>query len=138
MSRAGGSFSGVLNGGNGHIPGEGQADYYEFQVGSGVADITANVRLTNDLGDVVGAYLVSPDGRALGESSSLFGFDPQPALSTYVVAPEPGTWTLALDLAWPTIGDEVSQPFTGDISFNTTQASAPTLPDSPDVLLAPG
>jgi len=135
-----GNFSGVLTGGNGRPNGEGQVNYYEFNVGSSVHDITANVSLTNDAGDAVGAYLVSPDGDTLGYGqNSLTGLDGSATtLTAYTLNPVPGTWTLIVDFAEPIVGDEVSQQFTGNIQFNAVSASASGLPDSLGTDLAAG
>jgi hypothetical protein len=120
----GGNFSGVLTGGNGRPPGQGQVDYYQFNVGPGHSSITANVSLTNDAGDPVGAYLVNPDGVAVG-----FGEDDNgSSLSAYTLNPVAGNWTLIVDFAEPVIGDEISQPFTGNISLDGIHVSAAGLP----------
>jgi len=138
----GGAFSGVLTGGNGRPSGgpngTGQVAFYEFHVGSGVHDVTANVSLTNDTGDVVGSYLVAPGGDALGfGQNSLNGTNSQ-SLTAYTLNPVPGNWTLVVDFAAPVVGDEVSQPFTGNIKFNNVSASASGLPDSASTKLAAG
>ena len=133
-----GSFSGVLTGGNGRSPGEGQEDDYEFNVGNSVTSITANLSLTNDPADAVGAYLVSPDGDTLGYGQNSLNGVPSTTLTAYSLNPVPGTWTLVVDFAEPVVGDELSQPFTGTIQFNAVSAWARGLPNSARYKLAAG
>jgi hypothetical protein len=134
----GGTFNGVLTGGNGRAPGEGQADYYQFNVGAGVRDITASVSLTNDVADPVGAYLVSPDGNSLGYGQNSVNGTNTLSLTAYTLHPVAGTWTLVVDFAEPVPGDELSQPFTGDIRFNNVSVSAAGVPDSASTHLTAG
>jgi len=135
---SGGRFSGVLTGGNGRDPGQGQTNFYEFNVPSGVSDITANVALANDASDPVGTYLVSPDGDTLGYGQNSVGGTSGLALTAYTLHPVAGTWTLVVDFAEPVKGNELSERFSGDIAFNQTRASAVGLPDSASTTLAAG
>jgi len=136
---SGGAFSGTLTGGNGRAPGQGQDEFYEFHVGSGVKNITANVTLSNDASDPIGAYLISPDGDTFGYAQNT---DPSgnPTLSAtaYTLNPVPGTWTFEIAFTEPTAGNEISEPYTGNIKFNNVSASAPGLPDSLSTKLAAG
>jgi hypothetical protein len=145
----GGAFRGRLTGGNGRPNGEGQVEYYEFAVRSGVRNVTANVSLANDPADPVGAYLISPDGDALGygqnsvptgvnPSTGVIRFRAEKSLTAYALNPVPGTWTLIVDFAEPVVGNEVSQPYTGNIRFNQARASATGLPNSATTKLTAG
>jgi len=137
---AGGTFSGVLTGGNGRTPGPGQEQFYQFNVPSGIRDITANVSLTNDAANPVGTYLISPDGDTLGYGQNLNPITGVPGLSAtaYTLNPVPGVWTLIVDFAEPVVGNEISQPFSGNIRFNQVRASASGLPNSTRIHLAAG
>jgi hypothetical protein len=135
---AGGTFSGTLTSGDGRVPGEGQTQYYEFNVGSGVRDITASVRFANDPLDPVNEYLISPDGDTLGYATNSIGEIYENALTAWTLNPVPGTWTLIVEFAEPVVGNEISQPYVGSIGFNQVRARATGLPDSPDVTLTSG
>ena len=134
----GGVFSGVLTGGNGRVDGEGQVAYYEFNVPPGQTSITSNVSLTNDIGDPVGMYLVNPDGVAVGFAQNSVNGVNTPSATAYTLNPVPGTWTLIVDFAEPVVGNEISQPFTGNIKLNGISASAAGLPNSASMKLAAG
>jgi hypothetical protein len=132
----GGTFSGVLTGGNGRGS-YGQQQYYQFEVPRGVRNITANVSLKNDLINPVGAYLISPDGDTLGYGQNSLNGNPT-SLTAYTLDPVPGKWTLIVDFAEPTVGNEISEPFFGNIQFNRVSASAAGLPNSASTKLAAG
>jgi subtilisin family serine protease len=134
----GGAFSGTLTGGNGRAPGEGQVQYYEFNVGSGVRDITANLHFLNDAADPASEWLISPDGDTLGYAQNSLNGTNLTSLSAYTLDPVPGTWTLLVDFAEPVVGNELSQPYSGNVVFNSASAKATGLPDSAGTTLAAG
>jgi hypothetical protein len=134
----GGAFHGTLTGGNGRPPGEGQVEYYVFHVGRGVHNITANVSLANDAGNPVGAYLISPDDNALGFGQNNTNGHQTLSLTAYTLNPRPGTWTLIVAFTAPVVGNEVSQPFRGNVRFNNVKVSAPGLPHKLSTKLAAG
>jgi hypothetical protein len=114
----GGTFSGNLTGGNGRPNGEGQQQYYEFDVPSGVNDIRADVSFANDPSDPAGEYLVSPDGDTIGYGQNSLEGNGGASLSAYAVNPAAGRWTLIVDFAGAEKGNEISQPYHGDVRFN--------------------
>jgi Subtilase family/Peptidase inhibitor I9 len=140
-----GHFSGIMTGGNGRDPGEGQEEYYEFNVPGGVRDITANVALKNDPTDPVGLYLISPDGDTLGYGQNTVNGAPlalngTPELSATAntLHPRPGTWTLIVQFPEAPVGNELSDPYAGEIEFNAVRVAASGVPDRDHARLAAG
>ena len=144
-----GKFSGVLTGGNGRSPGEGQVATYSIVVPNHNAvmlrDLDVDVSLANDPANQVSAYLVSPGGETMGYGSSYLttgftgdgvpGETPQHTLSVFTSNPIPGDWTLIIDFTSPVPGNELADPFTGRVTLNSLAFSRGALPDSPSVTL---
>jgi hypothetical protein len=143
----GGTFSGVLTGGNGRGSAESPTNTYTFSVPAGEKDMDISVALANDPCDELIAYLVDPEGQTVGYSSN---FTIKPSATScpiefgagqatqyaqiYHVAPEAGQWSLILNWANPVSGNELQEPFTGSIQFNQVSVSS-NLPDSASVTL---
>jgi hypothetical protein len=125
----GGKFNGVLTGGNGRGSG-GQLDYFEFNVPPGHQAITANVSLSSDAGDTLAAYLINPDGVAVGFGANNATGANTLALTANAINPVAGTWTLIVQAADPIVGDELSQPFNGNVMLDDVHATAEGLPNT--------
>jgi hypothetical protein len=124
----GGAFSGNLTGGNGRPNGEGQEQFYGFDVAANVKDIRADVSFPNDPSDPAGEYLVSPDGDTVGYGQNSVEGNNGTALSAYAVDPTPGRWTLIVDFAGAEQGNEISQPYHGDVAFNASGVTGVGIP----------
>ncbi|HEX4224193.1 MAG TPA: hypothetical protein VHZ97_17625, partial [Pseudonocardiaceae bacterium] len=150
VSAAGsGAFTGTLTGGNGRQSDLGQENFYQIDVPAGKRDLDANVALTNDVGDSVVAFLIDPQGNvvATGNNALTTAYDPAARNATqhnvlqtdlYARNPRPGRWTLAINFVGAIVGDELSQPFTGNLTFNKVDVKAAGLPDSPATTLPAG
>jgi hypothetical protein len=118
----GGSFSGVLTGGNGRGT-VAQANYYSLRVPKGAKNVHVDVKLANDPNDAVTAYLIDPSGQNLGYSTNITLNSARnaaiatKAVDVYHADPAPGTWTLALQFDNAVSGSELTEPFKGTIGF---------------------
>ncbi|HVN44043.1 MAG TPA: S8 family serine peptidase [Steroidobacteraceae bacterium] len=136
----GGTFSGVLTGGNGRPPGEGQENFYQFDVSPNQRSLMVNVMLSNTPTNLIGVYLVNPDGVAVGYGQNTDSATGTPGLAAaaYALNPVPGRWTLILDFPEPITGNEISERFTGNVRLNATWAEAQGLPNNPFIHVPAG
>jgi hypothetical protein len=144
-----GRFNGTLVGGNGRQSNAGQENFYEFNVPAGTRNIRASVGITEDAGDNVVTYLIDPEGNAVASSTNrlttAFNFDTgalnQSALTetdVYTNAPQAGRWRLLVNFAGAVQGDILSQPFSGQVSFDKVNVTAKGLPNSTGTTLKAG
>ena len=147
-----GTFSGMLTGGNGRSPGDGQAAAYSIVLPKNLPMLARNISidltLANDPANQVSAYLIAPGGETMGYGSTYLttGFNaagvpvesPQRKLSLSTSMPITGTWTLLIDFTSPVPGNELADPFTGQVRLNAAVVNRGGLPDSPSVTLKQG
>ena len=145
-------FNGVLTGGNGTSPGAGQVAAYSVSVPAHlpvpVRDIDVDVVLANDPANQVSGYLIAPGGETMGYGTNYLttGFtasgvpveSPRRQLSVYASNPIAGVWTLVLDFTAPVPGNELSDPFSGQVRLNAVAVGRGGLPGSPAVTLRRG
>jgi len=125
----GGTFSGLLTGGNGRSGAQAATNSYVFNVPRNRNDLDVSVALANDPNDLFIAELVNPSGQTVGYSSNVTtdsGFNPTSGLpaNLYAVNPVGGQWSLIVDWLNPVSGLELSEPFSGTIQFNQVNVTS--------------
>ncbi len=127
--RNGGTFTGLLTGGNGRAGAPATTNTYQFNVPWGLSDLDVGVALANDPDDEFIAQLVDPNGQTVGYSTNVTQYPPgngiySSAAQLYKVNPIPGEWSVVVDWLNPVSGLELSEPFTGTIAFNGVSVSS--------------
>jgi hypothetical protein len=132
IGATGGSFSGLLTGGNGR-GNPAQMNTYVFDVPRGKHDLDVSATIA-DTKDAVVAFLQDPHGNTVASSSNttLDNTGSKPlgtrTVTVYKDNPEAGRWTFVLDWPPPAVSArafaEVSEPFTGTVQFNRVKASS--------------
>jgi hypothetical protein len=132
LGTKGGSFSGLLSGGNGR-GNPAQMNTYAFNVPSGKHDLDVSATLA-DTKDAVVAYLQDPEGETVASSSNVTlnssGLKVQRThtVAVYKDNPQAGRWTFVLDWPPPVVSAkafaELSEPFAGKVQFNQVKASS--------------
>ncbi len=142
----GGTFQGVLTGGNGRDGSDAQTNTYFFNVHGAKTDLDASVALRSDPAEALVGYLVDPSGQTVGYSSNYTVVPKSTShlvpgstryLQTFAVSPQAGEWELVLEWENPVTGNELTEPFSGAIRFNQVQAFS-LLPDSSSTVLVRG
>ncbi len=120
----GGTFSGVLTGGNGRPATQAATNTYDFNVPSDEADLDVSLTLSSDPDDTFIAELIDPNGQTVGYSTNAAAVDAygiptgNPSVTLYKADPVAGRWDLVVDWLNPVTGLELKEPFTGTIQFD--------------------
>jgi hypothetical protein len=131
----GGTFSGVLTGGNARA-GAGNAQTYDFDVPYGIKDMSLVVPVS-DNGYLLAGFLIDPHGMQLSVGVNLDPFGaPQYALQHFRYNPEPGRWRFILVQTFVSSGNQTDLPFTARIGFNRAEVVATGLPNSASTKLS--
>jgi hypothetical protein len=137
IGSGGGSFSGMLTGGNGRAGG-GPTQTFAFDVPPGAKNMSLALNVA-DSGYALEGLLVDPNGMQLSVQPNV---DPASGASTFALQhfrydPQPGRWRFVLLQNFISSGNQTSLPFSARISFfGTSQVAAGSIPNSPGVRIS--
>jgi len=139
LNRNGGTFTGTLTGGNGRggIPNPGT--WYDFDIKHGTKALSVGFTVNGDTSQQIYGFLIDPNGEPVSEKTNLRADGSLAgSLQFSTINPQPGRWRVAVAVFGPMSGSSLETPFTGKISLNPANVSAPGVPNSPSAHLKAG
>ena len=139
----GGTFAGVLTGGNGRagIPNPSQS--YEFDVPGGQPDLAVSLSIRGNPEQAIYGFLIDPNGEAVSELTNQ-SFDSAGKVSYARSlqfdhrAPQAGRWRFVFAVFGPIAGTSTSTPFSGTVGYGLADVTATGVPNDPAVSLPLG
>jgi len=142
-TRNGGAYSGVITGGNARGVSPAQTFSYAFDVPAGKRDLDVSLTLSKDPNNFVDVVLIDPNG-LLADVGSNQTFDAQGNISSglnvqlFDAHPIAGRWHLVVVVQNPVSGAEISQRYSGRVTFDRLRTRATGLPHSTGTVLKAG
>ncbi len=128
-----GTFAGTISGGNARSYAPAQTFSYAFDVPRGQRDLDVSVTLADDPGDLLEGILVAPNGEtpSISTNGSPLGAGTSGlSMQNTVADPQAGRWRYVVVVENPVSGKELTEAFTGQVSFNRFTAVLAGLPTS--------
>jgi hypothetical protein len=150
MTSSGGSFSGAFTadavqsavGGGGSATGtagSGQELTYQFYVPAGEPSLNVGIQLKNDAYVLMGSIIPPNSEQTLDQQTSANdSLKPGQTMQFFRHTPAAGLWTVSLITTAAVDGKQISEPFTGSISFTGPTVTSSGLPDSASTVLTAG
>lgn len=148
---SGGTFTGVLGGGNGRAGSPAQTSTYSFTVPAGQSSLDVSLALERNITaspygvfDIVLANLIDPNGALMTSDTNSYtnpkgALQVSKAVQADVADPMAGNWTLVVQFENPVDGNALSTPFYGKIAYGSYGPShRGNLPDSTSTGLVGG
>jgi Subtilase family/Peptidase inhibitor I9 len=142
LNSGGGTFSGILSGGNGRPIFGGQVLSFQFDVPANRKSLNLALSLRDPNYNLTG-LLVDPNGEALNiqSTSPITGGGSVAftnAMQFFQRTPQKGRWSAIFALNAPVTGQNLTEPFTGTIDFGPAAVQATGLPNSARTTLTRG
>jgi subtilisin family serine protease len=137
LSSTGGTFAGTLTGGAANFN-AGQAFTYQFKVTGNKPSLNLGVRLP-DPDYILEGFLVDPNGQPQdAQTTANDALAPGATMQFFQGSPANGVWTFVLLAVGFNNGAHLSEPFTGNVSFDAPSVSSSGIPNSPSISLPAG
>lgn len=143
-SRGSGTYTGVVTGGNARAVTPGETFSYAFDVPANKANLSVSLSFAHNPNSVVDLVLIDPNNElsdvvtneTLTHDQSAFTLTQN--IQSFTAAPIPGRWQLVVVVQNPVSGADISQQFSGVVSFAGVTVGRNGLPNASNAYVKSG
>ena len=127
-SSGSGAFAGTITGGNARAFAPAQTLSYSFDVAKGKQDLDVGLTLADEPGDLLEGVLIDPNGEVQSANTNRLVNGLTRFMQNTVASPQAGRWRYVVVVQSPVTGNELTENFTGTVSFDQVKVSGFSVP----------